>query len=223
MKASMSIIIFFAVVLCISAISLAKMSPEEACIRKNIGQSLSPSPSNETDTTHFEVADEICRDETRIIMYFLKLNGKFPPYYVRALCNVFGNDVNKLKEYVTKKWLNHSEKLINSLTCIRRNILIVEKSPVEACIRRNIAQSLSPSPSNKPETSRFKVMEDQFCSEETRVIMYFLKLNGKFPAYYVRALCNVFGNDEKKLKEYVTKKWLNHSENLINSLTCASR
>ncbi|ESQ27767.1 hypothetical protein EUTSA_v10019436mg, partial [Eutrema salsugineum] len=96
------------------------------------------------------------------------------------------------------------------------------KSPVEACIRRNIAQSLSPSPSNKPKTSPFD-MEDELCRDETRIIMYFLKLNGKFPPYYVKALCNIFGDDEMKVKEYVTTKWLNHSKNLINSLTCASR
>ncbi|CAH2037792.1 unnamed protein product [Thlaspi arvense] len=117
MKTSMNIIIFFAVVLSISAFSSAKTSHVEACIRRNLAQSLSPSPSNEPETTHFEVAEEICGDETRIVMYFLKLNGKFPHYYVRALCNIFGDDEKDVKEYVIKKWLIHSENLINSLTC----------------------------------------------------------------------------------------------------------
>ncbi|ESQ27768.1 hypothetical protein EUTSA_v10019576mg, partial [Eutrema salsugineum] len=124
MKTSMKTISFLVVVLSISAISLAEKSPVEICIRRNIAQSLSPSPSNKPTITYsqFDLVDELCRDETRIIMYFLKLNGKFPTYYVKALCNVFGHDENLVREYVTEKWLNHSKKLMDSLTCITRNI-----------------------------------------------------------------------------------------------------
>ncbi|CAN7129238.1 unnamed protein product [Brassica rapa subsp. narinosa] len=43
-------------------------------------------------------------------------------------------------------------------------------------------------------------MRDQLCRDETRVIMYFLEMNGKFPTYYVEVLCNVFGDNEKKVK-----------------------
>ncbi|KAL1216812.1 hypothetical protein V5N11_025303 [Cardamine amara subsp. amara] len=118
MKTSMSIIIFFVTFLSTSAISLAKKSPVEACIRRNIAQSLSPSPSNKSKFDRFEVIeDDVCRDEGRIIMYFLKMNGKFPHYYVKALCNVFGNDETKMKLYVITRWLNHSKKLIHSLSC----------------------------------------------------------------------------------------------------------
>ncbi|KAG2322146.1 hypothetical protein Bca52824_015359 [Brassica carinata] len=222
MNTSMSTIVFsFVVLLSISAISLAKQSPLEACIRKNIARSLSPPPSNKPD---FDVSDELCRDETRTIMIFLRLNGEFPPYYVEALCNVFGSDKKKVKEYVTTRWLNHSKKLLHSLTCTtRRTTLVVEnKSHVETCIRRNIAQSLSPSPSNDPNTSRFDIMRDQLCRDETRIIMHFLLVNGEFPPYYVEALCNVFGDDEKKVKEYVIRKWLDQSKKLIDSLACAS-
>lgn len=221
MKTSMSIIIFFVAVLSISTLSFAKKSPVEACIRRNIAQSLSLPPSSKPTTSDSEVSDDVCRDEGRIIMYFLKLNGKFPPYYVKALCKVFGDDEENVKEYVTDKWLNHSEKLLDSLTCIKTNVLIIKKSPVEACIRSNIAQALSPSPSSKPITSGFDVA-DEACRDETRIVMYFLRLKGMFPTYYVRAMCNVFGDDEKKVKEYVTNKWLNHSKKLLDSLSCAS-
>ncbi|WZZ00308.1 hypothetical protein YC2023_072636 [Brassica napus] len=216
MKTSKSSVVFFVVILSISAISLAKQSSLEACIRSNIARSLSP-PSK---TSNFEVSDELCRDEARAIMYYLRLNKEFPPYYVQALCNIFGDDENKVKVYVTKTWLNHSKKLLNSLTCMRRTTLVTKiKSPVEDCIRRKIALSLSPSPSH---TFQFDVMKDQLCRDETRIIMFFLKMNGKFPTYYVEALCNIFGGDEKKVKNYIMKKWLDHSEKLINSLTCLS-
>ncbi|CAA7043198.1 unnamed protein product [Microthlaspi erraticum] len=222
MKTSMSIIIFFVAVLSISTLSLAKKSPVEACIRRNIAESLSPSPSTNPITSDSELSDDVCRDEGRIITYFLKLNGTFPTYYVKALCKVFGDDEESVKQYVTDKWLNHSEKVLDSLTCITRNILIIKRSPVEACIRSNVARALSPSPSSKPITSVFFDVADEVCRDETRIVMYFLKLNGKFPTYYVRALCHVFGKDEKKVKEYVTNKWLNHSKKVLDSLTCAS-
>ncbi|CAN8276090.1 unnamed protein product [Cochlearia groenlandica] len=221
MKTSINTIFyFFVVILSISSISLAKKTNVESCIARNIAQSisLSPSPSIKPETFYSE--DEYCREEARIIMYFLKLNGKFPSYYVEALCNVLGDDEKKVKEYVTKKWLNHSKKLINSLACIKTNILVVKKSHIEACIARNIAKSISPSPPNKLERSYSDVVEDEICRDEARIIMYFLRLNGKFPSYYVEALCNVFGDDEKKVKEYVMKQWLNHSKKLINSLSC---
>ncbi|KAF3518567.1 hypothetical protein DY000_02062221, partial [Brassica cretica] len=128
---------------------------------KNIARSLSP-PSNKPETTNFEVSDELCNKETRNILYFLKLNGKFPPYYVKALCNVFGSDGKKMKAYITLKWLNRLKKLLNSLTCVKRTTLVIKnKSPVETCIRRNIAQSLSPSLSNNLTTSHNDVMGDQ--------------------------------------------------------------
>ncbi|KAJ4873364.1 hypothetical protein Rs2_44969 [Raphanus sativus] len=222
MKTSMSTIVFLLVVLSISAISLANQSPLEACIRKNISPSLSP-PSNKPETSNFEVSDELCKEETRNITSFLKLNGKFPPYYVKALCNVFGSDQKKVKAYITYKLLNRLKELLNSLTCVKRTMMVIkDKSPVETCIRRNIAQSLSPSPSNSLITSHNDVMEDQLCRDETRVIMYFLKKNRKFPTYYVEALCNVFGDDEKEVKEYIITKLLNHLKKLIDSLACAS-
>ncbi|KAF3525969.1 hypothetical protein F2Q69_00050392 [Brassica cretica] len=46
------------------------------------------------------------------------------------------------------------------------------------------------------------IMRDQLCRHETRVIMHFLEMNGKFPTFYVETLCNVFGGDEKKVKVY---------------------
>ncbi|RID55008.1 hypothetical protein BRARA_G02292 [Brassica rapa] len=126
MKTSMRTIVFFVVIVSVSAISLAKQSPLEDCIRRNIVRSLSPpSKKNESsnfennpDTSHFDVMrDQLCRHETRVIMHFLEMNGKFPTYYVEALYNVFGGDEKKVKVYVIRKWLDHSKKLVDSLTC----------------------------------------------------------------------------------------------------------
>ncbi|CAF2061212.1 unnamed protein product [Brassica oleracea] len=159
------------------------------------------------------------RDESRTI---LRLKRKFPPYYIEALCNVFGSDEKKVKESF--------EEAPQQLNLHKRNhlggLVGKNKSYVEVCIRRNVALSLSPSPSINPNTSHFDVMRDQLCRDETRVIMYFLEMNGKFPTYYVEVLCNVFGDNEKKVKAYVKayviRKWLDHSKKLVDSLTCAS-
>ena len=161
----------------------------------------------------------MCRDESRTI---LRLKRKFPPYYIEALCNVFGSDEKKVKESF--------EEAPQQLNLHKRNhlggLVGKNKSYVEVCIRRNVALSLSPSPSINPNTSHFDVMRDQLCRDETRVIMYFLEMNGKFPTYYVEVLCNVFGDNEKKVKAYVKayviRKWLDHSKKLVDSLTCAS-
>ncbi|KAH0919316.1 hypothetical protein HID58_026976 [Brassica napus] len=186
MKTSMRTIVFFVVIVSVSAISLAKQSPLEDCIRRNIVRSLSP-PSKKNESSNFEVSDKLCRDESRTII------------------------------------LNHSKKLLNSLTCTRGTTLVDKKKSYVHKKKRRVALSLSPSPSkNNPDTSHFDVMRDQLCRHETRVIMHFLEMNGKFPTYYVEALYNVFGGDEKKVKVYVIRKWLDHSKKLVDSLTCAS-
>lgn len=55
-------------------------------------------------------------------MYFLQVNGKFPPYYVEALCNVFGHDEETVKVYVITKCLDQSKKLIDSLACSSKTL-----------------------------------------------------------------------------------------------------
>ncbi|KAL0701690.1 hypothetical protein Bca4012_057812 [Brassica carinata] len=216
----MSTIVFFLVVLSISAISLAKENPVETCIRGNITQA--PTPSDKP-TYNLKLSDELCKDETRIVLYYLELNGRFPRYYLKAMCNVFENDETKVKDYVTAKWLDHSEKLLNSLSCITRTTLVIKKSPLETCIKRN--KDLSLSLSRKTKVYHLDVVDiigDDYCRDATRDVLYFLKLNGEFPAYYVQALCNIFQDEEKKVKEYVMKNWLDHSEKLIDSLSCSS-
>ncbi|KAG2271220.1 hypothetical protein Bca4012_073461 [Brassica carinata] len=154
-------------------------------------------------------------------MYYLKLNRNFPPYYVKALHNVFGSDEKNVKAHITSKWLHHLKKLVNSLTCVKRTTLVIKnKSPVETCIRRNIAQSLS--------LLLLRILSLQLIQTswetnyaETRLIN-FLKMNRKFPTYYIEALCNVLGDDEKEVKEYIIKRWLDHSKNLIDSLACTT-
>lgn len=222
----MSTIVFFVVVLSISAVSLAKESPVETCMRRTTTQSPTPSPSDKSTSPNLKLEDELCKDETRIVMYFLELNGRFPRYYLKAMCNVFGNDETKVKDYVTAKWLDHSEKLLSSLACITRTTLVIKKSPLETCIRRTIDEYLSRSLSRKTKVYHLDVVDiigDDYCRDAARDVMYFLKLNGKFPPYYVQALCNVFEDEEKKVKEYVMKKlWLDHSDKLIDSLYCSS-
>ncbi|XP_010477030.1 PREDICTED: uncharacterized protein LOC104756187 [Camelina sativa] len=111
MKTSMSIIIvFFVTFLVISASSL---NPEETCIQRDIDRSQPPSFSLEPKKS---MMDTLCRDMARFVMFSVRITGKFPSRYVKAMCNVFGNDEKKVKEYVLKRWLGGS-KFVSSLSC----------------------------------------------------------------------------------------------------------
>lgn len=116
MKTSMSIIVVFFIVTFL-AISAASLSPEETCIRRNINRSQAPSSSLEPKTSVFDsLVDKLCRDTGRAVMFYVRINGNFPSHYVKAMCNVFGDDEKKVKEYVLKKWLGGS-KLVSNLSC----------------------------------------------------------------------------------------------------------
>ncbi|EOA19301.1 hypothetical protein CARUB_v10002271mg [Capsella rubella] len=120
MKTSMSIIVFFVTFIAVSVASMAEtINPEEACIRQNIARSQPPSLSAEsTERPKFYfLADQFCREASRVVMFYVRLNGKFPSYYVKTLCDVFGNDEKKVKEYVVTRWVGFS-KLASALTCV---------------------------------------------------------------------------------------------------------
>ncbi|XP_010537419.1 PREDICTED: uncharacterized protein LOC104812121 [Tarenaya hassleriana] len=117
MKASTIAIIFF-FFSAFLAVSMAQpSSPEETCIRRNLGRGLAPGPAG--DFRRFKngfPVDALCGDVARALWYFVRLNGKFPPHYVKAMCNVFGGDDGKVKAYVEKRWLGHVE-LLHGFSC----------------------------------------------------------------------------------------------------------
>ncbi|CAF1926607.1 BnaC05g14160D [Brassica napus] len=118
MKVSISIIVvlFFATFVAISA-----APSHETCIRRNIDRSQPPSSSLETKTASrfITLAEMICRDMARSVMFHVRITGKFPSQYVEAMCNVFGDDEKKVKEYVEKIWLGlGGPKLVSSLSCV---------------------------------------------------------------------------------------------------------
>ncbi|KAL1212644.1 hypothetical protein V5N11_021204 [Cardamine amara subsp. amara] len=125
MKTSTSIIIlFFVTFFAISVASMAgTINPEEACIRRNIARSQPPTPSSSAEPMRSKLdilVDQFCRDGSRAVMFFVRLKGKFPSHYVKALCNVFENDEKKVKNYVVERWMGCS-KLATALTCVSRN------------------------------------------------------------------------------------------------------
>ncbi|CAA7055380.1 unnamed protein product [Microthlaspi erraticum] len=94
----------------------------------------------------------------------------------------------------------------------------------EACIRRNIARSQPQPPrssSAKPKRSKFDYLADQFCNDTSRAIMFYVRMNRKFPSHYIKTLCKVFLNDQKKVKEYIVTRWIGSSK-LASGLTCVS-
>ncbi|XP_010422559.1 PREDICTED: uncharacterized protein LOC104707825 [Camelina sativa] len=116
MKTSMSIVVVFFFV-AFYAISAASLNPEETCIRRNMDRSRPPSSSLEPNKSMFDsLRDTLCRDMGRAVMFYVRINGKFPSHYVKAMCNVFGNDEKKVKEYVMEKWLGGS-KLVSNISC----------------------------------------------------------------------------------------------------------
>ncbi|KAF8081335.1 hypothetical protein N665_0891s0011 [Sinapis alba] len=114
MTMSIVVVLFFATFFAIST-----ASSHETCIRRNIDRSQPPSSSLETKTSSIfiSLAEKICRDMARAVMFHVKITGKFPSHYVKAMCNVFGDDEKKVKEYVKKIWLA-GPKLVSSLSCV---------------------------------------------------------------------------------------------------------
>ncbi|CDY26156.1 BnaA06g12610D [Brassica napus] len=118
MKVSISIIVvlFFA-----TSVAISAAPSHETCIRRNIDRSQPPSSSLETKTASrfITLAEMICRDMARSVMFHVRITGKFPSQYVEAMCNVFGDDEKKVKEYVEKIWLGlGGPKLVSSLSCV---------------------------------------------------------------------------------------------------------
>ncbi|CAN8304833.1 unnamed protein product [Cochlearia groenlandica] len=124
MKISMNIIIvFFFFVTCL-AITASSSSNEETCIRRNINRFRSQAPKSSLETTkkpspmYDSLVNSLCRDTSRAVMFYVRIHGKFPSNYVKAMCNVFGDDVKKVKEYVVTNWLLlGGSKLVSSLSC----------------------------------------------------------------------------------------------------------
>ncbi|ESQ32081.1 hypothetical protein EUTSA_v10005430mg [Eutrema salsugineum] len=94
-------------------------------------------------------------------------------------------------------------------------------NPEEICIRRNIARSQPPSSSAEPKISKFDIFVDQYCRDTGRAIMFYVRVNRKFPSHYVKMLCNIYENDEKRVMDYILKRWLGFSK-LAYGLTCVS-
>ncbi|EOA22756.1 hypothetical protein CARUB_v10003468mg [Capsella rubella] len=114
MKPSMSIVV---VVFFVTFQAISAFNPEETCIRRNIDRSQAPKSSLEPKTPMFDsLRDTFCRDMARAVMFYVRITGKLPSHYVKAMCNVFGNDEKKVKEYVMDKWLGGS-KLVSNLSC----------------------------------------------------------------------------------------------------------
>lgn len=113
------ITIFFVTFFAVFVASMAgQMNPEETCVRRNIARSQPPSSPAEPKITNYEIlANQICRDVGRAIMFYVRLNRKFPSHYVKTLCNVFENDEKKVNEYILQSWLGFS-KLVPGLTCV---------------------------------------------------------------------------------------------------------
>lgn len=121
MKTSMiTILVTFFAVLFVASMA-GKISPEEACIRRTLALSQPQPPSSsgaEPKRTKFDyLADQFCRDTSRAVMFYVRLNRKFPSHYVKTLCKVFLNDQKKVMEYIVTRWIG-SSKLASSLTCV---------------------------------------------------------------------------------------------------------
>ncbi|CAL0320040.1 unnamed protein product [Lupinus luteus] len=80
----------------------AKESPLEHCLRRiiNPSSSLSSPPPTTKVYQWFDVHRYVCNDQFRVVEHYVRLTGKFPTNYLKALCNILGNNDQKVKHYL---------------------------------------------------------------------------------------------------------------------------
>ncbi|MED6217817.1 hypothetical protein PIB30_021111 [Stylosanthes scabra] len=80
--------------------------PIEHCLRKAIYPPPPPSRA-------------LCRDSFRRISHDVRATGKLPSQYMEALCNIYGDDQEKVEGFVNSAFFNYKnpQELMNGETC----------------------------------------------------------------------------------------------------------
>ncbi|MED6127691.1 hypothetical protein PIB30_090442 [Stylosanthes scabra] len=94
--------------------------PIEHCLRKAINPPPPPSPTASTsDLKLMDFFRVLCRDSFRHVSHDVQVTGKLPSQYMEALCNIYGDDQEKVEGFVNSAFFNykHPQELMNGETC----------------------------------------------------------------------------------------------------------
>lgn len=98
----------------------ATASTIEHCLRLKLNPT-PPPPPNAVPGYHsaFDLSRMVCRDVFRAIGHSMRSTRKLPWHYLYALCNIFGDNEQKIERYV-KDTFNplESNKLIDGRSCV---------------------------------------------------------------------------------------------------------
>ncbi|XP_058787416.1 uncharacterized protein LOC131661798 [Vicia villosa] len=112
-------IIVMIVVLAMMTCIPATASTVEHCLRLKLNPS-PPPPPNAVPGYHsaFDLSRMVCRDVFREVGHSMRSTGKLPWVYLGALCNIFGDNEQKIERYV-KDTFNPLEfyRLIDDRSC----------------------------------------------------------------------------------------------------------
>ena len=92
---------------------------------------------------------------------------------------------------------------------------------IEHCLR----MLLNPPPPPPP-AKRYHRMLDLgriVCRDRFRSVGYYMRATGELPSNYMEALCNIYGDDEKKVEGFINSTFIaSNSHRLMGGQTCAT-
>ncbi|MED6127692.1 hypothetical protein PIB30_090443 [Stylosanthes scabra] len=88
----------------------------EHCLKMKIS---SPAPATKRYQKMLDFGRVVCRDQFRIVGFSIRSRGKLPKHYLEALCNIYGDDQQKVNGYVKDNFFGYKpQELIGDETCV---------------------------------------------------------------------------------------------------------
>ncbi|XP_057755407.1 uncharacterized protein LOC130974551 [Arachis stenosperma] len=99
--------------------TIAATHPIEHCLRKAINPPSPPPPTaTKSELKLLDFSKVLCRDSFRRISHDVQVTGKLSLQYMKALCNIYDDDQEKVESFVNGAFFNYNaQKLMNGETC----------------------------------------------------------------------------------------------------------
>ncbi|KAJ1403261.1 hypothetical protein SESBI_27409 [Sesbania bispinosa] len=97
----------------------ATASTIEYCLRLELNPP-PPSPPNAAPGIHsvLDLSRMFCRDVFRSVGHSIRITGTLPLSYVAALCNIFGDNEQKVEDYIREAFITYDfHKLMAGQSC----------------------------------------------------------------------------------------------------------
>ncbi|QCE14883.1 uncharacterized protein LOC114195857 [Vigna unguiculata] len=92
-------------------------NPIEQCLRQRLNP-VAPPPLDSALYGVFTFTEIVCKDMFRGVAHSLRITGELPLDYVLALCDIFGDDEQKVQSHVTLVFNTHDyHTLAGGRTC----------------------------------------------------------------------------------------------------------